>query len=65
MFMCHRKEASIRDWPAAFAHAKYLPYIEDTSVIFRHQSHIEFFLNMLIVNTNLSVLRMRLSRKIR
>ena len=44
IFMCHHEETWIRDCPAAFAPAKYLRYIDDTFLIFRHKSHIEFFL---------------------
>ena len=62
MFMCHHEEVWIRDCPAAFAPAKYLRYIDDTFVIFRHKSQIEKKFKMLIVSTNLSILRMRLNR---
>ena len=43
IFMCHHEEAWITQCPAAFAPAKYLRYIDDTFVIFRHKSHIEKF----------------------
>ena len=43
IFMYRHEEAWIRDCPAAFATAKFLHYIGDTFVLFRHMSHIDFF----------------------
>ena len=47
IFMCHLEETFLQDCPHAFKPLFYKRYVDDTFVLFKHQSHATMFLNFI------------------